>query len=253
MPDTGLISPSLNPHVSVDCVIFGFDMDRLTVLLIERAMPPNTDGSSPPRRFALPGNLVDDMEVLDTSARRVLKELTNLEDIYLEQFYTFGSPNRVRNPYDIEWLRATRSNPDARVITVAYYSLVKLSAYHPTPASFARSAAWWPVEEVPELAFDHNEILAKALNALRNKLATRPIGFELLPRKFTFGQLQRLYEAILGTLFDKRNFRRKILNMDILIPLEEKQQGVPHKPARLYMFDEERYRHLLEADLIFAV
>jgi 8-oxo-dGTP diphosphatase len=253
MPDSGLLSPSLNPHVSVDCVIFGFDMDRLTVLLIERELAAEPEGPTPPRRFALPGNLVDDEEPLDTSARRVLKELTNLEDIYLEQFYTFGAPTRVRNAYDIAWLRATRVNPDARVITVAYYSLVKLSAYHPTPASFARSAAWTPVEDVPELAFDHNEILEKALNSLRNKLATRPIGFELLPRKFTFGQLQRLYEAILGTLFDKRNFRRKILNMDILVPLEEKQQGVPHKPARLYMFDEERYRQLLEADLVFAV
>jgi 8-oxo-dGTP diphosphatase len=159
----------------------------------------------------------------------------------------------VRKEKDIAWLRSVRANPDARVITVAYYSLVKLSDYHPQPASFARSAVWCPVEEVPELAFDHNHILNKALTALRNKLATRPVGFELLPAKFTFGQIQKLYEAILGTLFDKRNFRRKILNMDILVPLNEKQQGVPHKPAQLYMFDEARYRHLLDSDLVFAV
>ena len=227
-------------------------MDRLNVLLIERDLP-TTIQVAPARNFALPGNLVDDQEPLDTSARRVLKELTNLEDIYLEQFYAFGAPNRVRNTYDLEWLRATRANPDARVITIAYYSLVKLGDYNPQPASFARSAVWVPVDQVPELAFDHNEILKKALSALRNKLATRPIGFELLPRKFTFGQLQKLYEAILGTLFDKRNFRRKILNMNVLVALDEKQIGVPHKPARLYMFDEQRYRELLESDLIFAV
>ncbi len=245
---TGLI-----PNISVDCVIFGFDFDQLNVLLIERSLPTPEKSNTPQRRYALPGNLIGESEPLDDSARRVLKELTNLEELYLEQFYTFGSPNRVKREYDRQWLMATRSDPDVRVLTVAYYSLVKLGDYHPSPSSFARSAVWCPVNEVPELAFDHNLILRKALSHLRNKLATRPIGFELLPAKFTFGQLQRVYETILGTDFDKRNFRRKILNMEILIPLDEKQKGVPHKPARLYMFNEDRYRKLLEEDLVFQV
>lgn len=247
-PGSGLI-----PHISVDCVIFGFDFDQLNVLLIERTIPGAESDDESTRRYALPGNLIQDEEPLDASARRVLKELTNLDNLYLEQFYTFGSPNRVKNTYDVEWLRATRENPDARVITVAYFSLVKLGNYHPSPSSFARSAVWCPVQEIPELAFDHNDILNRALSHLRNKLATRPIGFELLPPKFTFGQLQKVYETILGMPFDKRNFRRKILNMDILIPLEEKQKGVPHKPARLYKFNESRYRELLESDLVFQV
>ena len=243
----------LNPHVSVDCVIFGFDFDKLNVLLIERDIPSPAKNDIPQRRFALPGNLVDDQEPLDTSARRILKELTNLEDIYLEQFYTFGAPNRVKNEYDSYWLKTMRADPEERVITVAYYSLVKLGDYHPSPSSWARSAVWCPVQEIPALAFDHNAILDKALSSLRNKLATRPIGFELLPEKFTFGQLQKVYETILGTRFDKRNFRRKILNMNILVALEEKQTGVPHKPARLYSFEEARYRELLEEDLVFTV
>lgn len=243
----------LNPHVSVDCVIFGFDFDKLNVLLIERDIPSPSKNNIPQRRFALPGNLVDDNETLDHSARRVLRELTRLEDLYLEQFYAFGSPNRVKNEYNSHWLRQMRTHTDARVITIAYYSLVKLGDYHPSASSWARSAVWCPVEDVPELAFDRNLILSKALSALRNKLATRPIGFELLPEKFTFGQLQKVYEVILGCSFDKRNFRRKILNMDILVPLDEKQKGVPHKPARLYKFDSARYKEMLEKDLVFAV
>ena len=244
---------ALIPNVSVDCVIFGFDFDRLNVLLIERDIPLPENNNIPQRRYALPGNLIRLEEPLEMSARRVLKELTNLEDIYLEQFYTFGEPNRVRNEYDTAWLQATREDPEVRVITVAYYSLVKLGDYHPSPSSFARSAVWCDVGNVPELGFDHNQILQTALSTLRNKLATRPIGFELLPEKFTFGQLQKLYETILGMSFDKRNFRRKIHNMDILVALDEKQSGVPHKPARLYKFNEERYRELLESDLVFQV
>jgi 8-oxo-dGTP diphosphatase len=231
----------LNPHVSVDNVIFGFDGDEIKVLLIERNAPEGYPVSSNFRKYLLPGNLVPDNEDLDTSARRVLHELTGLSNIYLEQFYTFGDPGRVKNEYDAEWLRAIREDPMARVITVAYYSLVKLNSYTPTPASFAKKAEWFPLSAVPPLAFDHNEILQKATEALKNKLKTQPVGFELLPQKFSLGQLQKLYEAVLGRELDKRNFRRKMLNKNILIPLVEKQQGVPHKQAQLFMFDKEKY------------
>jgi len=233
----------LNPHVSVDCVIFGFDFDELKVLLIERENL-SAEGGLSIRNFSLPGNLISDDENLDQSAKRVLYELTGLTNIYLEQFYAFGDPERVKRKQDTEWLKAIREEPSARVITVAYYSLVKLDAYSPTAASFAKKAEWYPITTIPALAFDHNHIVNKAFETLKSKLQSQPLGFELLPEKFTLGQLQKLYEIILGNELDKRNFRRKILNKKILIPLIEKQKGVPHKQAQLFMFDKEKYEEV---------
>lgn len=247
------LKKGLNPNVSVDCVIFGFDFEELKVLLIERGRPPAPDGKLPPKEYALPGDLIHNNENLDEAAQRVLSELTGLDNIFLEQFQVFGDPDRVRREYDAWWLKSTRSDPVARVITVAYFSLVKLNDYKPQPSSFANNAVWTPVAEVPRLGFDHNLILDKALNTLKNKIVNRPIGFELLPLKFTMSQLQRVYENILGIALDKRNFRRKIFNMDVLEALDEKQKGVPHKPARLYKFNKERYEELLNSDLVFAV
>ena len=192
----------------------------------------------------LPGDLVRDDENLDQSGRRVLKALTNLENIFLEQFGAFGDPQRVRKTKDLEWLRSMREDPDARVITVGYYSLVRLDRFQPAPSYYARSAEWVSVSEVPELAFDHNVLLESALIQLKNKARVEPIGFELLPKKFTLGQLQKLYEAILGTQLDKRNFRRKIMSRGVLEELDEKQIGVPHKPAKLYQFKADEYQKL---------
>ena len=242
---------NLNPHVSVDCVIFGFDFDGLKVLLIERK-PTNGASHDPDfRNTLLPGNLVKDDEDLDTSAKRVLYELTGLTNIFLEQFFAFGDPARVKGKFDTHWLQAIREEPSARVITVAYYSLVKLELYKPTASSFAQKAEWFPISAIPPLAFDHNAIVEKAIKTLTNKLRTQPIGFELLPEKFTLGQMQKLYEVILGKELDKRNFRRKILNKRILIPLVEKQQGVPHKQAQLFMFDREKYEDMKETSFGF--
>lgn len=233
MPVTS-IKTNVNPHVSVDCVIFGFDFDELKVLLIERDV---TMSSKSDYSLALPGDLIREDENLDAAAMRVLKELTGLENIYMEQFHAFGDPNRVKKNADVEWLKKIRAYPAARVITIAYYSLVKLSAYQPSPSSFARKADWHNVSSIPKLAFDHNEILDKALATLRNKLNTESVGLELLPKKFTLGQLQKLHEAILDMQLDKRNFRRKVLNMDYLIPLTEKEKDVAHKPAQYYKLD----------------
>jgi 8-oxo-dGTP diphosphatase len=231
----------LNPHVSVDCVIFGFDDDELKVLLIERNIDPLDKYS---RLYSLPGNLVADNEDLDSSANRILYELTSLNNLFLEQFYAFGDPNRVKSSSDAQWLNSIREIPTARVITVAYYSLVKIGDYQPSASSFARKAFWCRVSEVPDLAFDHNSILNKALYSLKNKLRIEPIGFELLPEKFTLGQLQKVYETILGTALDKRNFRRKILNKGFIKQLAEKQSGVPHKRASLFEFDAIAYERL---------
>jgi 8-oxo-dGTP diphosphatase len=244
-------SSNLNPHVSVDCVIFGFDEGELKVLLIERDLPDNIESKPDFKQLCLPGNLVDDNEDLDTSARRVLRELTNLDNIYLEQFYAFGDPDRVKDARDVQWLSAVRSVPNARVITVAYYSLVRIDHYKPSAASFARKAFWCPVSEVPHLAFDHNKILDKAIKSLKINLRLQPVGFELLPDKFTLGQLQRVYETILGVSLDKRNFRRKILNKGFIRPLTEKQKGVPHKRARLFEFDKEKYQQLRNVEYDF--
>ncbi len=221
--------------ISVDCVIFGFDGESLKLLLIEQRA--GADFPKDKLQMALPGDLVQANEGLDESAARVLTELTSLEGIYLKQFHTFGDPNRVKGLKDQDWLRSFRANPDQRVITVGYYSLVRMEDYQPEAASFAAKASWVDVNEIPSLAFDHNEIVEEGIKTLREELDSKHIGFELLPDKFTLGQLQLLYEIILDKKLDKRNFRKNIKKMDQVIPLDEKQQGVLHKPAQLFRFE----------------
>ena len=236
------ITSALNPNVSVDCVIFGFDLDQLTVLLIDRGEISSAFGP----RLALPGNLIYDNENLDMAANRVLDELTGLKNIYLEQVGAFGDPDRIHKESDREWLKSIRAEPEARVITVAYYTLVTMAQYKPQASSFAKNADWVPVNEIKELAFDHFEILQAAKEKLKQKIKIQPIGFNLLPEKFTLSQLHRLYESILDKPLDKRNFRRKIQKLDILTSLREKQRGVPHKPSLLYKFNEEKYQELTQ-------
>lgn len=221
--------------VSVDCVVFGFDDEKLKLLVIEQRQP--SDGAPIKLQKALPGDLLKDNESLNEAARRVLSELTSLEGIYLKQFHAFGDPNRVRGLKDQEWLRSFRNNPERRVLTVGYYSLVKMEDYNPKAASFAGKAQWIDVYKIPSLAFDHNEIVSEALKILRHELVADNIGFELLPEKFTLSQLQRLHEIILDKKLDKRNFRKNILKNDRVKALNEKQQGVLHKPAQLFKFD----------------
>ena len=236
------INSELNPNVSVDCVIFGFDLEQLTVLLIDRGEISSAFGP----RLALPGNLIYDNENLDMAANRVLDELTGLKNIYLEQVGAFGDPDRIHKESDREWLKSIRAEPEARVITVAYYTLVPMQQYQPQASSFAKNADWIPVSEIKELAFDHFEILQAAKEKLKQKIKIQPIGFNLLPQKFTLSQLHRLYESILDKPLDKRNFRRKIQKLDILSSLSEKQRGVPHKPSLLYEFNEEKYQELTQ-------
>ena len=228
---------TINPNLSVDNVILGFDQNELKVLLIER----KRTGSPKDDFMALPGDLIYEDEPLEDAAKRVLFELTGLKNIFLEQFYTFGDPNRISKKADIDWLKSIRAHPDARVITVAYYTLIKIENYKPSAAGFASNAIWVPINKVPQLAFDHNNIFSQAIDHLKHKLYRYPIGFELLPKKFTLAQLQRLYELILQTKLDKRNFRRKILKTEFVVPLQEKQQGVAHKPAMLYRFDKKKF------------
>jgi 8-oxo-dGTP diphosphatase len=230
----------LNPHISVDCVIFGFDGKHLKVLLIERARVHEEKPDVPSGLLKLPGNLITDVEDLDHSASRVLKELTGLDHIFLKQFAVFGSPDRLNNANDLLWLRATSNLPVDRVVTVAYYSLVKINESNPTE-SLLDKTSWLKISEVPQLIFDHHLIINNALEALRKELRTEPIGFELLPKKFSLRQLQNLYEVILGNKLDNRNFRKKIGKLEYLIPQPEKERGVNHKPAQLYKFDKKLF------------
>ena len=220
--------------VTVDNVIFGFDESDLKVLLIKRGTEPYTG------LWALPGDFIYAQENIDAAAARILHELTGLEKVYLEQVRTFGAVGR---------------HPLGRVVTVAYFSLVKTNRYDVHPSSFAQKAQWVNLSELRTvaLAFDHDEILDACFNALKQRVRIRPIGFELLPPKFTLTELQHLYEAILEAELDKRNFRKKILSMDFIVDLNESQEGVAHRPARLYEFDKSKYEKFVSEGFNFEL
>jgi hypothetical protein len=188
----------------------------------------------------LPGDFISDEENPESSAYRVLEELTGLKDIYLRQFGVFGAPDRIHKNKDIRWLRRTTGLPIQRVLTIAYYSLVKIDESR-TELVEANEAGWFDVDTITDLAFDHLKIMEDGLRTLRKKLQFEPIGMELLPEKFTIRQLQILYELILGKDLDNRNFRKKVLKADYLVALEEKECDVAHKPARLFRFDKKVY------------
>src|SRR6266581_1328525 len=218
--------------LTVDCVVFGSDEGELKVLLIERGLEPFKG------RWALPGGFVRVDETLDDAARRELVEETGLKKVFLEQLYTFGAVDR---------------DPRERVVSVAYYALVKLSEHEAKAATDAANARWFAVSKVPKLAFDHAEIVAMALARLKAKVRYEPIGFELLPPKFTLSQLQHLYEAVLENQLDKRNFRKKVLSFGLLVPLKETQMSGPHRPAQLFHFDTDKYEKLRKRGFNFEI
>jgi 8-oxo-dGTP diphosphatase len=242
-----MVQPDIKPNVSVDCVVFGFDLSNLNVLLIDRNF--TTDGIVY-ADLKLPGDLILPHEDLADTARRILIEQTGLSNIYLKQFMSFGSPERLkRKELDLEWLRQIEY-PDDHIVTVAYYALIDLSEQRDTKISISNKVRCCPINEVTELAMDHMDILKGAIENLRIELLNQPIAFELLPIKFTLSQMQKLYEVILGKTFDKRNFRKKFANMKYLLPLNEKEVGVAHSPARLYIFSRDLYAKTIEEDLI---
>jgi len=201
-------------QLAVDIVVFTVHEQALKVLLIQRGIEPFQG------QYALPGGFVLAGETLEDAAFRELREETGTRDVFLEQLYTFGDPER---------------DPRGRVVTVAYYALVPTDKSPLIPGTDAAAAAWFALDELPPLAFDHGKIIAYAVDRLRNKLEYTTVGFELLPAKFTLGALQALHEAILGKPLDKRNFRRKILSLGLVKPSKE-MQATGHRPALLFSF-----------------
>ncbi len=220
------------PALTVDCVVFGIDDAALKVLLIERAEKPHR-GS-----WALPGGFVGIDEDIAIAAARELQEETGIHKVYLEQLCTFGTPDR---------------DPRGRVVTVAYFGLVNRVDHVPAAASDARSAAWYEVRKLPKLAFDHDQILEVAIERLRSKVRYAPIGFELLPKKFSLTQLQRLYEIVLERELDKRNFRKKVNALGIVVGTGETEKNVKRRAAQLYRFDRRKYKQLQRSGINFEI
>ncbi len=227
------------PALTVDCVLFGFEVGceikaALKVLLIRRKLPPYSG------QWALPGGFVQMEESVEAAAVRELREETGVKDVFLEQLYTFGAVER---------------DPRDRVVSVAYYALINLQSHPVQAATDACDAQWFELSALSKiglvLSFDHAEILDCALARLQAKIRYEPIGFELLPNAFTLSQLQRLYEQILNRPLDKRNFRKKLLKMDLLIDTGQQETGVAHRAAQLYQFDLEKYRALKQRGFSF--
>ena len=220
-------------NLSVDCVILGFDDDqRLKILLIKKLV-----GKSKDFQYAIPGDLLEENEDLLCGAKRILKNLTSLNNLFLKQFRVFGNPLRTKEKKDQAWLNLYRKNPQERVVTVGYLSLVKMEDYIPQASSFAMDVEWVSLKKIPEnLAFDHNEIIKSGLLYLKTQLDHKIIS-NLLPSKFTLSQLQYIYEILLDEKLDKRNFRKNISKIDVIKKTKEKQEGVAHKPAYLYTYD----------------
>lgn len=215
--------------VAVDCIIFGFDGTQLKALLIKRGFEPEIG------KWSLMGGFVHQDESSDDAAIRVLHELTGMKNIYMEQLYTFSNVGR---------------DSAGRVISIAYFALINIASYSEQLKS-DHEARWYPLSQIPALIFDHRQMLQKALERLRDKVSNHPIGFELLPEKFTLPQLQNLYEAIFETSFDKRNFTRKILSLGILNKLNEKEKASSRKGAFYYVFDKVKYSELQHEGLKF--
>lgn len=232
------INRKLSNYLSVDCVVFGYDSENLNILLVERKLN-NGQVEESFSDHTLTGNHVYEDEPIQDAANRILYDITGLQNVYLQQFKTFAHPDRISKPIDQTWIKSLGRDPGIRVVSIAYFAL--LATQKVSLEWKGRNVKWVPLHEVEELGFDHKEILHEALLALRNKMKHEPIGFELLPEKFTLTQLQNVYEKIFDTQFDKRNFRKKVNRMKYCIPLNEKQKGVPHKPAQLFMFSREVY------------
>ncbi|MCG9972839.1 NUDIX hydrolase [Christiangramia crocea] len=217
--------------LAVDCIIFGFDKEELKILLIKRDFEPEKG------KWSLMGGFLKQNENLDQAADRILSTLTGINNVYMEQLHSYSKVDR---------------DPAERTISVAYYALINIED-HNAELIEKYSAKWFSIKKAPDLIFDHNIMVKHAISRLRYKTSKEPLGFELLPPKFTMRQLQKLYEAILNQKLDKRNFINKINSLDILIKLDEKDMNSSRKGSFLYMFDEEKYKRKKAEGFSFKV
>jgi 8-oxo-dGTP diphosphatase len=234
------------PSLSLDCVIFGFHENQLKVLLLKMKNA---------KQWALPGGFILKNEEIDNAAKRVLKERTGLSEIFLQQYHVFGKPKRSDANFHRRVLKkdgieiAENHWIFQRFITIGYYALVEYSYVDPRADNFSDLCSWCDINDLPEMMMDHSQILDKALETLRSHLNYHPVGYNLLPEKFTMPQLQKLYETVLDKKLDRRNFQRKILSYGILKRLKEVKQGVAHKAPYLYSFDLRKYQQALKEGL----
>lgn len=230
MPSTITAYKNHDQHLlAVDCIIFGFDGKELKALLIKRALEPEVG------KWSLMGGFVQANESVDAAAIRILNQLTGLQNIYMEQLHCFGNVDR---------------DAAARVISIAYFALIKIDDYNEAMMN-EHNAKWFPLNKIPSLVFDHKQMIKLSRERLQEKVTSHPIGFELLPHKFTLQQLQALYEAVYNTTFDKRNFTKKILALNLLKKLEEKEKESSRKGAFFFVFDKKKYEQLNKKGLTF--
>jgi 8-oxo-dGTP diphosphatase len=236
-------------HISVDCIIFGFFNNELKVLLLHAKYAI---------QWALPGGFILKTEHMDEAAKRILKQRTGLDKIYMQQFYVFSDPDRSTRKVNQQFLRNVGVNADEswmfeRFITVGYSALVDFSKVQPVADVFSTACEWFNIHDLPEMILDHRDILNKALENLQLQLNYQPIGYNLLPEKFTMPELQKLYETILNRKLDRRNFQRKIVGTGILKRLNETKKGVAHKAPWYYKFDMRKYQKALKGGLGFEL
>lgn len=219
--------------ITADAVVFGYEsIPKISALLVKRKFKPY-QGS-----WAIPGGFVEDHESLEDAVYRELKEETGVEIGYLEQLYTFGKPDR---------------DPRERIVSVAYFGLVRPDIYKISASSDAQEVGWFDINDLPNLAFDHQDILETAIKRLRAKITYEPIGFELLDKRFPFSDLENLYSTLLGREIDRRNFRKKIMSLGMLDELDEKVSKGAGRPANLFQFNKKRYFQLKEEGIVFEI
>jgi len=218
--------------LSVDAVVFGYEEANISVLLIKRKYEPFKD------KWAIPGGFVLNNESLEEAVERELQEETGVKINYLEQLYTFGKPLR---------------DPRGRVVSIAYFALVRPNTFKIFASTDASEVEWFNIKELPELSFDHKEILEIAIKRLQGKITYEPIGFELLDKKFPFSDLEKLYTTLLGREIDRRNFRKKIIGLNVLDELKEKTSKGSGRPANLFQFNQKRYFELKKEGIIFEI
>ncbi|WP_372773873.1 NUDIX domain-containing protein [Mangrovibacterium sp.] len=227
------------PNISVDCVIFGFDQDGISILLSKRTLQMYDDKYPVIDDWVLTGDHVMKSERLDESAERIFKELTGLGKVYKKQFRTFGNPTRIKNEKDLLWLKSRGVNP--RVMSVAYYFLLPAESVQLKDENIQ----WYPIQKLPKLGFDHEEIIRQAYADLQLKVMSEPVIFEFLDDRFTLNELQFAYESVLDVEIDNRNFRKKAISKAYIVPLDEKRVGgASKKPAGLYMFSRDIYEKI---------